>query len=601
MISFTAYSPGVKRYLLILLLFFVWIIHTGAETLLIDGTQSIFSLNRELQYMIDEDSSLSAREVYEQKDAFGIFPRESLPIPRNGTIWLFLEVENGSSKEHWIIENAMKIELMELHLKSSGFGDPLQRAGNKIAYTERNPKTRNPVFNLRIEPGESEEILIRLYDHQSASVRLKLIEEDTFQDLYNRETLLLGLVFGFFAALIVYNFLIFLFNRDRAYLLYSLYMVAFFLNQFAQERLFAQYLTPSQPYGFFWFILFGGLTAAFGLEFFRSFIETRSSMPRLDRLMGWLRNASFLLAFSAFVHAGPVSADLLNVLSLVAMAAILLALILRIIRRDLLALVCLAGSLLYLAGTAAEIFVTLVPVQVTPFILHAQLYGAITQVLFLGFALGAKTYRLRLQYNRIQQHYREDLERSVALRTDELEALNRKLAEHASTDALTGLYNRKELEQRAGELDPYLQRKEGAVHNYPVSVAYLDLDNFKYCNDTFGHGYGDQLLQDAASLLKENTRPYDLLFRVGGDEFLVIMPETDPAGARQIVERVRSSLEAAFRVEAKVSVSIGLASSVSFPGATLTELIEIADEALLQSKRAGKNRVSENQSVPAGR
>jgi len=601
MISFTAYSPGVKRYLLILLLFFVWIIHTGAETLLIDGTQSIFSLNRELQYMIDEDSSLSAREVYEQKDAFGIFPRESLPIPRNGTIWLFLEVENGSSKEHWIIENAMKIELMELHLKSSGFGDPLQRAGNKIAYTERNPKTRNPVFNLRIEPGESEEILIRLYDHQSASVRLKLIEEDTFQDLYNRETLLLGLVFGFFAALIVYNFLIFLFNRDRAYLLYSLYMVAFFLNQFAQERLFAQYLTPSQPYGFFWFILFGGLTAAFGLEFFRSFIETRSSMPRLDRLMGWLRNASFLLAFSAFVHAGPVSADLLNVLSLVAMAAILLALILRIIRRDLLALVCLAGSLLYLAGTAAEIFVTLVPVQVTPFILHAQLYGAITQVLFLGFALGAKTYRLRLQYNRIQQHYREDLERSVALRTDELEALNRKLAEHASTDALTGLYNRKELEQRAGELDPYLQRKEGAVHNYPVSVAYLDLDNFKYCNDTFGHGYGDQLLQDAASLLKENTRPYDLLFRVGGDEFLVIMPETDPAGARQIVERVRSSLEAAFRVEAKVSVSIGLASSVSFPGATLTELIEIADEALLQSKRAGKNRICENQSVPAGR
>ncbi len=584
----------MRKYLLILPFLFAFGLCAGAETVQLDDTRSTYSLNSQLRYLIDEDSSLSARQAYELRDSYRIFPRESLPIPREGTLWLLFRVVNGSSSEKWVIENAMKIELMELHLRSRGFGEPLQRAGNKIPFADRSPETRNPSFELKLSPGETEDVLIHLYDLQSASVRLEMVEEAAFRDDYIRETLLLGLAFGFFAALIVYNFLIFVFNKDRTYLIYSLYMAAFFVNQFAQERLLAQYITPDRPYGFFWFILFGGLTAALGLEFFRSFIETKGSMQRLDRLMRGLRNAAFLLAFSAFAYAGPVSADILNILSLAAMALILTALVIRIIGRDILAFVCLAGSLLYLTGTAAEIFVTLVPVQVNTFILNAQLYGALSQVLFLGFALGAKTYRLRTQYNRMQQHYREDLERSVAERTRELETLNTRLAEHALTDALTGLFNRKELEQRTRELDPWLQRKEESDEgDYSVSIAYLDLDNFKHCNDTFGHGYGDRLLQEAAALLRANTRGYDLLFRIGGDEFLIIMPETDPAEAWRIVERVRGSFESAasFR-KTRVSVSVGLASSSSSPGASLMELIAIADEELLRSKRDGKNRVS---------
>ena len=576
----------------ILVVLLVCGIHAGAETVLLEDRNSIYPLNSELEYLIDAEASLTALEAYNRSPEYQAFPRESLTIPRDGVLWLRFKVKNEGSKESWIIENAMKIELMELFLRSEGFEKPLQMAGNKISFADRSLKTRNPVFELYVESGGYEEILIRLYDHQSASVRLELIEGTRFRDSYNRDTLLLGLVFGFFAALIIYNFLIYIFNKDWSYLLYSLYMGAFFLNQFAQERLFAQYITPNQPYGFFWFILFGGTTAALGLEFFRSFIETRTSMPRLDKLMGLIRNTTVILVLSAFFHAGPVSADLLNIISLVAMALILTALVIRIMKCDLLALVCLAGSLFYLAGTAAEIVVTLIPVSVNPFILNAQLYGALTQVLFLGFALGVKTSRLRTQYNQIQQNYREDLERNVALRTEELEALNHKLAEYVVSDALTGLYNRKELERRTQELDPYLQRKEDTKEHYCVSVAYLDLDNFKYYNDNFGHQYGDTLLQDVATVLRANTRPYDLLFRMGGDEFLIIMPEADLEEAGQIVERVRSSIEEASKNDPGISVSIGLASSGSSPGASLMELVEIADRALLQSKRQGKNQVS---------
>ena len=567
-----------------------------AEEIVINDDQDSYTLNQSVSFLIDADSSLSAEEAYNLQNSFANFPAESVQIPRDGVMWLFLRLRNNSPSPNWIIENAMNVELMQLFRYSEGQWRPLDETGNMIAFSERKLQTRAPAFELELREHESAPLLIRLYDYQSASVRLKLTELETFRVDYQRGTFLLGLAFGFFAALIIYNFIMFLFNRDLSFLFYSLYMAAFFMNQFAQERLLSQYITPNQPYGFFWFILFGGLTAAFGLEFFRRFIETGQSMPRLDfgmRVMRWVTAA---LALSAFVYAGPLSADLLNVLSLVAMALILWALVRRILQRDVLALVCLLGSLLYLAGTAAEIVVTLVPFPVTPFVLNAQLYGALTQVFFLGFALGAKTFRLRKRYEQMQRQYRKNLERSVAERTRELEAANQKLEEHAATDALTGLYNRKELNRRMKELNPYLARKGGGESHYVVSVAYLDLDNFKHYNDTYGHGYGDQLLKTAADTLRANTRQYDLLFRLGGDEFLVIMPEADLEIAGQIVERIRSSFDlsapTATLNDSKLTLSIGLASSGYQPGVTLEELIQSADVALLAAKARGKNQIS---------
>jgi len=568
----------------------------SAEGILLTDPQRTYELNHAVSFLIDADRSLSAEEAYNLRNSFASLPQETVQIPREGVMWLYFRVQNSSSRMNWIIENAMNVELMELFRYTDGEWRQLDGTGNLVPFSDRKLKTRTPAFELHVRKNETAELLIRLYDYQSASVRLDLIELKAFRADYQRKTFLLGLAFGFFAALIIYNFIIYLFNRDHAYLFYSLYMAAFFMNQAAQERLFSQYVTPDHAYGFFWFILFGGLTAAFGLEFFRRFIETGQSMPRLDLGMRVMRWVAVALALSAFLYAGPLSADLLNIGSLIAMGLILWALTKRILQRDMLALVCLLGSLLYLAGTAAEILVTLVPAPVTPFVLNAQLYGALAQVFFLGFALGAKTFRLRLRYERMQQRYREDLELSVAERTQELEESNRKLEEYSVTDALTGLYNRTELARRAKEIDPYLARKWGNRSDYVVSLAYLDLDNFKYFNDTYGHGYGDRMLKETADKLRSNTRPYDLLFRLGGDEFLIIMPESDLYTAGQIVERIRGSFDSVAQptpqIGPLVTVSIGLASSGYQPGVKLEELIQRADSALLNAKEQGKNQIA---------
>ena len=566
------------------------------HSILLTDQSSSHNLNQVIEYLLDPHGTLSPEEAFDRREEFSPLPKESIQIPRDGVMWLLFSLKNKSSKESWVIENTMNVELMELFLQNGGSWESRRRAGNLVPFNERSLKTRHPAFEVNLHPGEQKRVLIRVFDYQSASVKLSVKDMGFFSRTYNQKTLILGLAFGFFAALIVYNLIVFFFNKERVYLLYSLYMTAFFFNQFAQERLFSQFFEPNQPYGFFWFILFGSATAALGIEFFRGFIETRKKMPRIDFFMRIIRILAVLLGISAFFYSGPVSADMLNGISLTAMALILTALILRIVKKDILALACLLGSLLYLAGTTTEILVTLVPMAVNAFILNAQLYGALAQVLFLGFAVGAKTYRIRREYERIEKKFRENLEQRVTDRTWELEEANKKLAVHAITDPLTGLYNRNELHRRTKELDTYLERKSEESDRYVVSVAYLDLDNFKYCNDTYGHKFGDSLLCKTVEVLRSNTRGYDLLFRLGGDEFLVIMPETDMEKALKITDRIRLEIGKKLNESGKteVTASIGVSSSGEETKTNMQELIHLADTALLKSKEKGKNQISSN-------
>lgn len=583
----------VVKQLILLLILVIMIpsVYASAESVKLTYKEKHFDINQGLMYYLDAHSEFSASEVYQMRNEFSRFTGGSVQIPRDGVMWFLLRLENITGKEYWILQNAMNVELMELFARKNNQWTLVQKSGNLVPFRDRTLYTRLPAFEVRIPSGEEKTLLIRLFDYQSSSVQLSIADAGNFSRTRDRKTFLLGLAFGFFAALIIYNLFVFVFTGDRTYLFYSLYMTAFFFNQSAQERLFSQFIQPNQPYGFFWFILFGSATAVLGIQFFRSFIGTKKKMPRLDLLMRVTGIGLIFLSISAFFYSGPLSADILNLLSLLTMGLIFTALIIRIIKKDILALVCFLGSLLYLSGTAAEIVTTFFPTRVTPFILHAQLFGALAQVLFLGFAVGANTHRLRKQNDRIQRRFREDLERRVFERTRELEKANKKLALHAITDALTGLYNRGELDRRMKELNNYLTRKDSSEDSYVISAAYLDLDNFKHYNDTRGHDFGDQILIRTAEILRHQIRGYDLLFRIGGDEFLIIMPETDIEEAGGILERIRSSVVSETTENGILSVSIGAASTKNSAIDTMEDLVKTADRALLRSKEEGKNRI----------
>lgn len=174
---------------------------------------------------------------------------------------------------------------------------------------------------------------------------------------------------------------------------------------------------------------------------------------------------------------------------------------------------------------------------------------------------------------------------AIALKNAELVE---QLQSAATTDELTGLYNRRALEDRlSAEISRSLR------HQVHTCVLLVDLDRFKVVNDTMGHAAGDRLLVLTANILRQQCRTLDVVGRLGGDEFLVILPMTTPAEARIYVSRVAESLQNLRRAYPEFgtnTLSIGIADSPRH-GTTVSTLLAAADRALYKAKRGGRDAV----------
>lgn len=179
----------------------------------------------------------------------------------------------------------------------------------------------------------------------------------------------------------------------------------------------------------------------------------------------------------------------------------------------------------------------------------------------------------------------EELETKVAARTRELEEKNQALARLAVTDGLTGLFNRV-------KLDTELEQEFARTRRYatPFSVLLLDVDHFKRINDTHGHQAGDRVLIALAAILRQCARATDKVGRWGGEEFLLICPQTELAGARRLAEHQRTTIAAhAFPGIGHCGASFGVTQYQD--GDTVSTLIARADAALYRAKAGGRNRV----------
>ncbi len=174
------------------------------------------------------------------------------------------------------------------------------------------------------------------------------------------------------------------------------------------------------------------------------------------------------------------------------------------------------------------------------------------------------------------------LEQRVAERTRELEELNRQLEELASRDGLTNTLNRRVLYRIAGEEFQRVRR-----YGTPLSALMLDVDEFKTFNEVHGHHYGDAVLLDVARTLEGALRESDRLGRVGGDEFMVLLPGVDLHAALETAERLRALIHD----RSQCSISLG-AASLESGDANIEVLFQRADDALRASKRQGRNRAT---------
>jgi diguanylate cyclase (GGDEF)-like protein len=161
--------------------------------------------------------------------------------------------------------------------------------------------------------------------------------------------------------------------------------------------------------------------------------------------------------------------------------------------------------------------------------------------------------------------------------------LHAQVVELSLTDALTGLANRR-------YFDLFLKNEVSRSQRFgrSLTLILLDVDHFKDYNDTYGHPAGDAALQQVAACLSADRRTVDIVARIGGDEFVIILPETDSRGALEVTRRIKARFEKISSFKRPLSLSIGLTSGV---GIEADSMIAQADEALYESKREGRNQV----------
>lgn len=178
----------------------------------------------------------------------------------------------------------------------------------------------------------------------------------------------------------------------------------------------------------------------------------------------------------------------------------------------------------------------------------------------------------------------------VATNRHQLQAANAQLQQLSSTDRLTGLYNRGHWEESLKAAHARNQRYGNAL-----SLVMFDIDHFKRVNDTYGHQAGDKVIERIAKLVREHVRESDVAGRYGGEEFGVVLSDTDKAGAQVFAERLRKAVE---ELEVRhndqsirFTISLGVA-DLSHPSNSHADLIAWADSALYTSKKTGRNRVT---------
>jgi two-component system cell cycle response regulator len=207
-----------------------------------------------------------------------------------------------------------------------------------------------------------------------------------------------------------------------------------------------------------------------------------------------------------------------------------------------------------------------------------------------GLEIGVNDYLLRpIDGNELQARVRTQIRKKRY--TERLRDNVQQSIEMAITDPLTGLYNRRYMESHLAT-----QIEQAAARGKPLTVLVIDIDYFKAINDSHGHDAGDDVLREFATRIRKSIRGIDLACRYGGEEFVVVMPETDMAVGTIVAERLRRRIASEpFSIQQgggsiEVTISIGIA-TLDTADDNATSVLKRADQALYRAKRDGRNRV----------
>lgn len=506
----------------------------------------------------------------------------------------------ASSPGNWIAEAGYPlIDYLSFYLVQDNRILDQMDSGNNLPFAER--RIRVPAFAFRFAADSGADYLY-LSAHTQSSVQLPLTilpEADYWQRLV-RPFAADAAFHAILLSMLTYNLLIFLLTRDRLFLLYTASIGSIALMMASLHGWTYAFLWPDSPQLNDRMVL---LTIA-SAEIFTALFSMR--FLRLARLHPGM-NRAFIVQVILAAVLGVCSlfteyATMVRLLVGLAVIMTFMALVMGILlfretrSRDVMLFFTALSFLVVGLALYALLNFGLMPANLL--IMHSAELGHVSQVILLALSLAdrhnrERTARIAAQdiIISMQRETNALLDLKVRERTADLEQANRRLQEESTTDALTQVRNRRYFDQRFFTLfqEAFRQRS-------PLALLLVDIDHFKQFNDRWGHQTGDMVLQKVAAAMQQVVRrPMDTVYRYGGEEFAVLLPQTDEEGALVVAEQLRKRI-ATLRLSHQdqdlgVTISIGLTAAVPAHREDQQDLYEAADRALYRAKENGRNQV----------
>lgn len=514
------------------------------------------------------------------------------------TYWVRLQVANPTdSAGLWFLKlNYALLDDVTFWMEG-GDQDTTIATGDRRPFHSRGIDYRHYLLPVTLEGGETRTLTLKIRSSGALNVPLALETPEEVIIETNHLTLTNGLFYGAVMIFAVFNLLLFFSSGTRYYFYNTFYMVSMGLFLFAMGGFANQYFWPESPHFANTSIpMLLALSALSMTLFGRSFLEVGTGQRLASRMLtaqAWLSVVCLLVAFTLPYS---VSISVNTLFGLVVIGSLFVIGVMRwrqgcnhakwyTLSWSLMVLGTFIYSLAafgYLADfLAREVF----------------MQGAIgAQVILLNYAIVQRWRNLNQKLLEVEHNTRHALELKVHERTAQLrdtmrdlEKANRKLSDLSLNDCLTGLHNRRYLDRMLPDLCAEARRTQ-----QPVSMILMDADHFKQINDTWGHSFGDECLKRIADVLTRHIRrPRDLVARFGGEEFALVLPNTDAQGALNVCDRIledmsTSPIKAPNNEPIRITLSAGVAELS--PGEGEPALFARADEALYQAKALGRNR-----------
>lgn len=569
------------RILQILLLFFSLSLFCFSGVVEIRSDISLYELGPHIDILKDGDGHIRFRDIL-REDYTGSFLKHNKEeiafIDGDCTYWLRFRLSKASdfNRKNYLLEFGRNfsagIDRVELHVPfrtdDGGVVYKSYRQGCDISRQQDDLRYRTPLFKISPLFAENEYIYIKLVQSGKNFERVVLWEPELFWSEGKKELSIAFFLSGILVSMVLYNLFIYFSLRDSVYLLYVIYMLFIFLWQFmtlGYGRVVMDFPPGMYPFLIYLFSKIGAIGCCL---FFMKYLNTEKYTPVLNhafQALVFVLTVSMLTGIFGFYSVSDMVDDFAGIgLTVIGYTALL-----KRYRQGFKPAVYLIFAWTFMMVATMLYFLRSLNLAESSYItVHGIMVGAAVEAVIISFGLAARI--------RVMKKEQEGLKKS-----------ERRYRQLSITDALTGLYNKRYFLSRiSGEIS-----HSNELH-CPLSIMIMDVDDFKKYNDTYGHPEGDHVLIGLAEVIRKNTRDRNSACRYGGEEFVVVMPETEPANIEVVAERIIKGFgEMEFMPQngksVHCTVSIGITQYIEGEGELA--FIKRADEALYKAKKQGKN------------